>query len=167
MNIFVTNVCPIKSAQNLANVHVIKMISEGIQLLSTAHYMLDKTEIGMKATHHNHPAGIWCRANKSNYSWLFEHTKALCEEYTHRYGKVHKSSIHLLQLKEYPVSIEDGELSTFVRCMPEEFKRASIMNPCKSYQLYLKDKYNSWTTRTDKRKMKVEWTGRQTPEWML
>mgnify|MGYP001597792111 CR=1 FL=1 len=30
MNIFATNICPIKSAQNLANVHVIKMKTSGL-----------------------------------------------------------------------------------------------------------------------------------------
>lgn len=166
MNIFASDKCPIKSAQNLANVHVVKMLNEGIQLLSTAHYILDGNQVGMKPTHLNHPASIWCRTNKSNYSWLLAHTKALCDEYTHRYGKVHKSSIHLLSLSNYPVSIEDGELSEFVRCMPDEFKLASLLDPCKSYQLYLKSKYNDWTTRTEKRRMKVEWTGRNKPHWI-
>lgn len=166
MNIFATNECPIKSAQSLCNVHVVKMLSESIQILSVAHFVLDKKLVGMKPTHENHPASIWCRTNKANYSWLLEHAKALSAEYTYRYGKVHKSSLHIENLKELPVSIEDGELSEFVRCMPDEYKLKSLLDPCKSYQLYLKDKYIEWQTRTDKRQMKVEFTGRNKPEWL-
>lgn len=41
MNIFTTNDCPIISAQEMCDKHVVKMIVEYAQLMSTAHRVLD------------------------------------------------------------------------------------------------------------------------------
>ena len=87
--------------------HVVKMILEYAQLLSTAHRVLDGEEYiffknGRKkrvwdliderqpilymATHLNHPSSIWVRQNHQNYIWLSQLLYALCKEYTYRYG---------------------------------------------------------------------------------
>lgn len=170
MNIFATSPCPIISAQDHNNVHAIKMACESMQILSTAHFVLDGVEVGMIPTHHFHPSCVWARASSDNYLWLFEHAKALCAEYEHRYGKVHKAAIHLEKLKHLPVSIQQGSLTDIARAMPDEFILKSLLDPCKSYQLYLNAKYKEWTTRTDKRRMKVSWEGkcgsRAVPSWV-
>ena len=111
MNIFYTDSNPIIAAQSLVDSHVVKMILESCQLLSTAHRMLDgrleivvvnnrkkkvwilpdaRDSILYQATHVNHPSAIWCRESKDNYLWLFNHTVELTREYTFRYGKRHK-----------------------------------------------------------------------------
>lgn len=111
MNIFALDKNPKLAAQYHCNKHVIKMILEQCQLLSTAHRILDgnmeiqksKTGRNVKrwvlshnddfiysATHVNHPSAIWARDNASNYLWLTHLTKELCIEYTYRYGKQHK-----------------------------------------------------------------------------
>ena len=98
--------------------HVVKMILEYSQLLSTAHRILDGTEtiekryvqgslparyrsikrwslndyrekVLLSATHINHPSAVWARANKENYSWLARLNIELLKEYTYRYGKTH------------------------------------------------------------------------------
>ncbi len=116
MNIFVLDMDQELCAQYHCDKHVVKMIVEYAQLLSTAHRMLDgemkvveyvakngKTRkkkvwvlpdlregILYKATHANHPSAVWARANLRNYQWLSCLLGWLCKEYTRRYGKVHK-----------------------------------------------------------------------------
>jgi hypothetical protein len=119
MNIFYVDHNPITAAQALVDKHVVKMILESAQLLSTAHRYLDgvqdieqkyvegsippryrkvkrwklrdnREDILYQATHINHPSAVWCRESVENYNWLVEHFFALGSEYTHRYGKVHK-----------------------------------------------------------------------------
>ena len=94
MNIFYLDKNPKLCAQYHVDRHVVKMILETAQLLSTAHW-LTGGEGPYRATHKNHPSAIWARSNKSNYNWLCKLGLELCEEYTYRYGKIHKTQQHL------------------------------------------------------------------------
>jgi len=116
MNIFVLDKDPRAAAMQHNDKHVVKMILEGAQLLSTAHRLLDGTEridkryvngsmparfrnvkvwdlpdhrdkILYQATHRNHPCAVWVRESRANYQWLVDLTWALCDEYYHRYGR--------------------------------------------------------------------------------
>jgi len=99
-------------AQWAVDRHVVKMILEAAQLLSTAHRVIDgvqytdKTKTGRSvkrwrlsdsretslysATHINHPSAVWARESNNNYNWLWCYLDEHCREYTRRYGKVHK-----------------------------------------------------------------------------
>ncbi len=112
MNIFYLDNDPMKCAQMHNDKHVVKMILEYSQLLSTAHRLIDgretvglsasgrkakrwllddeRNDILYSATHNNHPSAVWCRQSAVNYNWLHSLLVELCKEYTHRYGKVHK-----------------------------------------------------------------------------
>ncbi|NBP01797.1 MAG: hypothetical protein EBU90_16995 [Proteobacteria bacterium] len=112
MNIFYLHNDPKICAQYHADKHVVKMILETSQLLSTAHRILDgvetvgktktgrnakrwklpddREEILYSATHINHPSAVWVRQSQANYVWLQNLLVELCLEYTHRYGRVHK-----------------------------------------------------------------------------
>lgn len=166
MNIFITSACPVESAKDHCNVHVYKQIVESCQLLSGAHFKLDGKQVGMKPTHLNHPSAVWTQASKANYLWLFEHFKALCDEYEYRAGKVHKSVEHIKTLSKTPVSIDDKPLSDFVFVGPDEFRMKSLTCVHGAYKLYLKSKYQDWQVRTNKRQMPVSWGKRSVPEWM-
>jgi hypothetical protein len=166
MNIFITNACPVQSAQDHVNAHLLKQILESAQLLSTAHVVLDGNQVAYKATHQNHPSAIWTRQSKANYLWLFEHFKALCDEYEYRTGKVHKSIEHLKTLSKTPVSIDHNPLSEFVFVGPDEFRMKSLTCVHGAYKLYLKNKYEEWQVRTNKRQMPVSWGKRNVPDWM-
>jgi hypothetical protein len=146
MNIFALDLDPVKCAEYHNSKHTIKMILEHNQLLSTAHRVLDGSEIVVKsktnrnvkrwvlpdvrenilysATHVNHPSAIWCRQSKSNYMWLVELTDALCKEYTYRYGKIHKcESIGLVELlKTPPQNIINKPFTQPTPAMPDECK---------------------------------------------
>ena len=108
MNIFYLDHDVYNCAEMHNDKHVVKMILEYAQLLSTAHRFLDGTvssglsKTGRKqtryvlsdhrehvlygATHINHPSAVWVRQSYDNYIWLSNMLIALCEEYTHRYG---------------------------------------------------------------------------------
>ena len=164
MNIFVTNACPIKSAQDHCNVHNVKMILEASQLLSTAHFVLDGIQVGYKPTHRNHPSAIWTRSTSANYQWLYAHFKALCSEYTFRTGKIHKTSELLSVLDKLPCNIKKAELEPFAMCMDDEYKRLGIFDQTTAYKTYLKNKFSEWACR--EKPIKVQWTNRKQPTWV-
>ena len=128
MNIFYLDSDPVVAAEMMCDKHVVKMILESAQMLSTAHRVIDGDEIadskGMyKMAHRNHPSTIWARSSAQNYTWLWGHMAALMREYTHRYGKIHATE----QLKEClartPTNIlYGGKLTAPPQCMPDEYK---------------------------------------------
>lgn len=115
MNIFVLDKDPAAAARQHNDKHVVKMILESAQLLSTAHRMVDgvpyvdrtannhriqrwrhlderRESTLLKATHVNHPCNVWVRSHEAHYQWLFALFAELNEEYTRRYGKEHAYS---------------------------------------------------------------------------
>lgn len=164
MNIFATNICPIQSAKEHNNVHLVKMILESAQLLSTAHYVLDGEQVGYKPTHRNHPCAIWVRQCSGNYLWLYTHFQALCAEYTFRTNKVHKSSALISALATPPWNIVNSNLTPFAMAMPEQYQKLGILDQTKAYQAYLNDKFDEWRSRA--KPMKVEWGVRDKPVWL-
>lgn len=103
MNIFVLDLDPKLAAQQQIDKHVVKMVLETTQMLSTAHWLLGSTG-PYRATHAKHPCTIWTAQSLENYSWLAQHGIALAEEYTARYGKTHACESHLRRLAANPPS---------------------------------------------------------------
>lgn len=123
MNIFYLDRNPKLAAEYHCDVHVVKMILESAQLLSTAHRVLDgiegiklssngrkikewvledwREELLYKATHYNHPCAIWVRKSKQHYLWLEDLFVELCKQYTIRYGKVHLCEVKLTDCLSY------------------------------------------------------------------
>lgn len=155
MNIFVLDKNPRIAAQYHADTHVVKMILESAQLLSTAHYVLDGEAYGYKPTHINHPCAVWVRESDSNYAWLYQLFRALGLEYKYRYGKEHKS---INDLSDYlcclPHNIESIGLTPFALAMPDEFK--VIGNAVESYRQYYKNN----------KKHLLNYTRRRSPSWI-
>lgn len=137
MNIFVTDSCPIKSAQYLDNRRLIKMVLESAQLLSSA-IILNNGKGFYKLTHKNHPATVWTRSSQSNAKWLLEHFKALCTEYTKRFNKVHKCQQYLNTIELELNNIPDKGLTPF--CNITKFHNENVFE---AYKLYLQDKWNN------------------------
>ena len=76
MNIFCLDEDPIKAVQMMCDKHIVKMILESAQLMSTAHRELDgdnANENLYKSTHKNHPSAKWVRESLWNYVWLYRH----------------------------------------------------------------------------------------------
>lgn len=154
MNIFVLDASPCESARMMCDKHVVKMVLETAQLLSTAWNVIDPNH-GMdlyKSTHMNHPCSLWVRETSMNYIWAYSHFAALCTEYTHRYGKTHKTQGMAFNLYKLP-PIGGLEQTPFAICMPEKYKVTN--DPVQSYRNY----YNG-----DKAAF-AKWTNREVPEW--
>jgi hypothetical protein len=143
MNIFVLDYDPVKAAQMQCDKHVVKMPLETAQVLCTA---FPKGKAPYKLTHFNHPCSIWCRESRENYNWLIEHGLALCDEYTYRYGKNHKSREVILWCEKNMNSIhfKKDRKTHFVLCFDNKFK---IGNAVQSYRYYYnqeKQKITQW-----------------------
>ena len=172
MNIFHLDQDPTIAAQMMCDKHVVKMIVEYAQLMSTAHRVLDgeeyydKTKNGRnikrwrlkptaqeellyKASHVNHPSNIWVRENDKNYRWLYKHFRALCDEYTVRYGKVHMTDEKLSgQLWFAPRNIKQTVTTTkFAQAMPEYCKREDPVEAYRYYYINEKKDFAKWTNR--------------------
>jgi hypothetical protein len=177
MNIFALDTCPKTAAQYHCDKHVVKMILEYAQLLSTAHRVLDGEEVMSLsktnrkvsrwilpdpllnerlyfATHVNHPSAIWARESKQNYEWLYALMVHLMDEYTHRYGKVHKVESDLKTLlATLPQNIKSKGLTEIPQAMPNHCK---IMgNTVSAYRSY----YNI------EKKGFAKWKNRSRPRW--
>jgi hypothetical protein len=179
MNIFYLHQDPVKCAQAHLDKHVVKMILEYAQLLSTAHRILDGTEstvlsesgrkkkvwqlpdhrdsVLYSCTHANHPSAVWARQTSCNYEWLYSLFVATCDEYTYRYGKVHLTDTKLRSvLKQHPKSIGKSMIwQPPTPAMPDECKVGN--DHLTSYQKYY----------IDKKADMAKWTNREPPEWFI
>jgi hypothetical protein len=133
MNIFALDNDPRLCAQYHCDKHVVKMILEHAQMLSTTARLHD-LDVGYKMTHKNHPSTIWVRESRSNYEWLMEMTRYLHSEWQYRYDhqKNHKSFDLILSLPT-PDYLPDIGQTPFAMAMPDEYKSD---DPVKSYRDY-------------------------------
>jgi hypothetical protein len=148
MNIFILDRDPAVAAQFQCDKHVVKMILESAQMMATI-ARKQGVESRYKSTHANHPCTVWAGKCKGNYEWLSLHALALCEEYTHRYSKIHKSQEVIEDLLQVSVRLPSGS-SEFVQCVPDEHKDSCAV---KAYQKY----YNTKTF--------AKWSKRSKPTW--
>ena len=184
MNIFILSEDPIEAAQLQCDKHVVKMIVESAQMLSTVHRMVDgvmerrpsksgsmlqyfklddeREDILYKACHYNHPSTVWTREGCCNYTWHYNHFIALCDEYTYRYGKVHSTDTKLRDvLKTLPNNIPRTAIRT-------PYKLAMSSNPeCIVNDLGGTNAVESYRNfyQTKQERFKMIWTKRQQPEW--
>jgi len=154
MNIFVLDTDPKKCAVYHNDKHVVKMILETAQLLCGSHHVTESQyEIPYKLSHKNHPCSIWVRECIENYIWLCDLGLELCEEYTYRYGKRHKSQdIIEWCLINTPNIPEKGDITPFALAMPDECKVGTAIDSYRAY--YMLEKRNL-----------ASWKNRETPKW--
>lgn len=179
MNIFYLHDDPIESARMHCDKHVVKMVIEYAQLLSTSHRILDgtsyqgKTKLGRnikrwrlsdpikenviyKASHIKHPCAMWVRDNAIQYKFMYDMFIALCDEYTHRYNRVHLTDTKLRSvISEIPTEIEKGKWSLPPQCMPDDVKRESVIEAYHKYYAVYKKDFAKWTRRAVPRFMDV------------
>ena len=146
MNIFTLDQSPIKSAELMLDKHVVKMPTESLQMLFTIVDYLG-LEAGWKPVMLNHPSTIWARETRQNFQWLREHTYALCREYTHRYGKRHKSIDVINWCIINKPNIPDIGFTTPAMAMPDEFKVDSVVESYRNYYMGAKISLASWKNR--------------------
>lgn len=159
MNLFLPSPEIDVSVQALDDKRVNKMVLETAQLLSTTIRLLDPHTVlpVYKMTHKNHPVNIWIRSTKDNYKYALNYFKVICEEYTFRTGKVHKSSTLHDYFNDFMLSqafsaLPDG-LTLFANCT--EFKDDEV------HTAYKKTLMAKW----DRDKLIPKWSKRDRPNW--
>lgn len=175
MNIFYLHSDPKVCASMHNDKHVVKMILEYAQLLSTAHRILDgklvegvsksgrkakryelpdkRDSVLYTATHANHPSAVWVRQSTRNYDWLYRLFGELCNEYTYRYGKIHSTQRLDADLMFPPNNLKIGDFTEPPPAMPDDYKVPG--DSVTSYRNYYIN---------DKMKMS-RWTNSPMPEW--
>ena len=176
MNIFFLDRNPRLAAEYHCDKHVVKMILESAQLLSTAHRILDGQLVGGKsktgrnvkrwilndnretvlyqAGHVNHPSAVWVRSNIDHYRYLYDLLQFLTDEYTYRYKKDHKCAQLIPALFTSPINIDcDSPWQDPPQAMPEDVKVAG--DPVTAYRNYYINYKNGF----------AKWTRRDKPDW--
>lgn len=179
MNIFILDKDPVKAAQLQCDKHVVKMVLESAQMLSTVHRVLDgkltkipsksgKTmvkhweldhhdDVIYKAVHVGHPCTVWSMESNNNYNWHYVHFVALHNEFIYRYGKTHKSFDDLGEiLKSPPRNIPVGPLTPFKLAMGAAPECINPQDPVGSYRAFY---------QTKQARFSMDWTKRNIPEW--
>ena len=152
MNIFYLDHDPHTAATYHCDKHVVKMIVESAQLLSTAHHILDgeRARPGIyKATHANHPSAVWVRSSLLHYDWVYRLLGSLCMEYTIRYGKTHKTKRQVFpRLLLAPKFIRpDVKFAPPPMCMPEKYWKPDTVKAYRDYYVGEKYKIARYTNR--------------------
>jgi hypothetical protein len=168
MNIFYLSSDPQQCAEYHADKHVVKMILEYAQLLSTAHRILDgqeyvdnssgrkikrwklddgREDMLYKATHINHPSAIWARQGQATYSWLYALWVSCLNEYTHRYGKSHACEKLRFVLANIPKNLKNSNWSEPPQAMPDECKTNNAISAYRQYYIMKKNGFARWTNR--------------------
>jgi len=157
MNLFYVEKEPVAAAQALCDKHVVKMILETAQMLSTAHRLSETPQAPFvyKMTHKNHPSTKWLRSSQVAYRWGLEHLEALFAEYSHRYGKIHKTEIEKFQhLKIIPQDLPQAPFVDPPQCMYDECRGADTVAAYRAYY------------RTRRKEIDMRWSKRAVPTWL-
>lgn len=94
MQIFLTNTDPSLAALDLDDRRLVKACLETAQLLSTALYRRNISNLRVyRPAEEHHPCSVWAAASRNNFRWLYHYGKALCAEYTFRFVRKHGSSV--------------------------------------------------------------------------
>jgi hypothetical protein len=106
MNIFALSEEPGLAAQAHTDKHVVKMITESAQIMSTVLIGLGvEDERLYKETHQHHPCVRWAATNKENFFWLHSLLFELIKEYDYRWPA--NAGLKFLRARE----IADASLS--------------------------------------------------------
>jgi hypothetical protein len=155
MNVFILDLDVKRCAEYHVNKHVVKMILESTQLLNNALIANDQNyQPVYRQTHKNHPCSLWASRSRGNFDWLLDLSLALCQEYSFRYGKIHKcqSILENFSVSSSRAKIPEIGQTPFVKCMPDQYKVDDVVESYRNYY------------RGDKAYI-AKWTKRHTPYW--
>lgn len=133
MNIFILDTDPVKAAAAHCDKHVVKMILESSQMLSTAVRILDsefasKNPLLMQIAYSQHPCTIWTRESAANFDWHLSLLESLHKEYESRYMRIHSASylpriFHDWYIQHAATKFHPKQKRTpFALCMPDSCK---------------------------------------------
>lgn len=144
MNIFALDLNPRIAAKYHCDKHVVKMVLETAQIITTVFHTFDKPTL-YGVSHINHPCNIWSRHSKENFEWLLELGLNLSKEYYERYGKRknkrHKSELVIAMYAAYyakrGLPFREKQLTPFALAMPDIYKEG-FQQPLQLYPIVSK-----------------------------
>lgn len=174
MNIFVTDVDPVKAAMNLDDKRLKHMPKETIEMLAcyihsiTGKWLIEFPLWGeverlteeSKLSLYNHPCTKWVGKDKANAYWLYRHLSAMYIELEYRFGKTLIKEWMELYAK-FLMEIQ-GYLSPIER-VPTSFRNSSLYKDKDIITAYRETMIHKWLV-TDKKKP-IVWTKRGAPKW--
>lgn len=165
MNIFVLDKDPKIAAQYHCDKHVIKMITESCQMLSTWARLSEPNKnfdgIFYKSTYINHPCNKWLFESLANVKWLHNLLSNLINEYEFRFEKKDKFQSAKSICDSILLNVNSRRTS-FKLCMPEIYKlynedtNTVEFNPIESYRNYYKQAKSHL----------LKYTKREKPYWL-
>ena len=163
MNIFACDATPNKAAQALDDKRVVKMVLESAQILSSGIFLNSGIIYPQlyRPAFLGHPCVIWASQTYANWQWLYQHFQALCDEYSYRYAKQHKTLQLAPALQELSSIIPNAPITNFANCTRAEklgINYKHVNDTHEAYRLYLNAK---WACDT----RKPVWTMRGAPTW--
>lgn len=150
MNLFYLDSDPITCAEYHCDKHVIKMVLESAQMLSTCQRAYDN-DTTYRPTHVNHPVNVWLRQSVDHYDYLFNLYCALLGEYDNRYSRTHKSARVMFELNKYNF-LPKASWTDPPQCMPDYCKRIDTID---AYRVYY----------VSEKAYMAKWQYSQQPEW--
>ena len=92
---------------------------------------------------------IWTSKSVANFDWLCNLGLELCKEYTYRYGKIHKCQAIIETFQNSPsrAKMPDIGMTTFLRCMPDEYKIDDVVQSYRNFYLGAKTHIADWKNR--------------------
>lgn len=160
MNIFLTSDNAKACALALDDKRVVKMALETAQLLSGAVRLTMPAHADgvYRLSHENHPCAKWTRQSLHNFLWLYDHGIALCEEYSHRFERRHKSQ-DVIQLCYEHLPVFGACLDDIPLAFTFNSSGWIVGDVFHSYRLCMMHKWLSLDT------IKPRWTHRDRPSW--
>lgn len=133
MNIFVLDNNIKLCAKYHCDKHVNKMLLEMCQMLCSAHYEWQTNNIPYRKAYFNHPCTKWIRTSNENYYWGLELGFELSNEYTYRYGKIHKCLNILNWCKNNNPKAISNERTPWALAMPDQYKCNNAITSYRNY----------------------------------
>lgn len=143
MNLFILDENPTVAASYYCDKHIVKLILESAQLFCTTSWFYN-VAAPYKKTHLNHPVSIWVRETIDNYNWAMKHALALCNEYTLRYNKTHKSQQIIEWCQQFGGKPIKTGLTPFAQAMPDKYKNDNAIFAYRDYYIGEKLSFAKW-----------------------
>jgi len=147
MNIFLLDWDVPTCAKYHCDKHVVKMILESTQMLSSVHTKYESDQAPYKPVHQKHPCTLWAGETVDNYNHLLYLAKELCKEYTYRYGKVHKCQNVIAKIGKPPVKLTKRGNTAPAQAMPDQYKNTDPIQAYRDYYLHEKQRFAVWKNR--------------------
>ena len=147
MNIFYLDPDPEIAAAYHCDKHVVCMIKETVQMMSTAHRVLDGDEwadsVGLvKSTHINHPSTIWVRSSVDHYHWMLQLLQHLCDQKLNASAHTHTPSSSTRCLSS--LTTLTMLASQPPACMPDEYKADCSVQSYHNFYIGAKSHFAKW-----------------------